>query len=104
MRQVIQGKLYDTATAEQVHHWDNGHFSTDFKFREKTLYRTGKGNLFIHHIGGAMTDMAQPAGSNSYSGGESIEPINEQTAVRFLESHNGTDAILKHFPDHVDEA
>ena len=104
MRQVINGKLYDTTTAEQIHRWDNGHFSTDFKFRAKTLYRTQKGNLFLHHEGGAMTDMSQPTGSNSYSGGESIEPIDEQTAVRFLESHDGTDVMLEHFPDYVEDA
>lgn len=91
MKAVINGKRYDTETAEVVISWTNGYYPNDFKFREKSLYRTPKGNWFILHVGGAMTDMAQRAGSNSMTGGSSIEPITADNARQFLESHNGAE-------------
>lgn len=103
MRQVIDGKLYDTETAEQLHDWDNGRFGNDFRRRSKTLYRTSKGGLFLHHDGGPMTDMAVSVGSSGYGGSESIEPISERDAIRFLESHGGTDVLLERFPHAVEE-
>ena len=104
MRKIIKGLLYDTDTAECLYSWNNGYYGTDFKYRSKALFRTTKGNLFLYHSGGAMTDMRQTAGSNSWSGGEDIEPIDEKTAVKFLETHDGADVIMSEFPDHYDEA
>jgi len=103
VRQVIEGKLYDTETAELIHDWFNGRYVSDFKYREKTLYRTKKGAYFIHHVGGAMTDMAVPVG-NGMGGSEAIEPIDETTAIRFLESHGGSEKILELFPEYAEEA
>lgn len=103
MKKIIEGKLYNTDTAECLHSWDNGYFGGDFKYRSKDLYRTPNGRLFLHHTGGAMTDMKQTAGSNTWSGGEDIEVIDEVTAVRFLETHNGADVIMELFPDYYEE-
>ena len=104
MKKVIDGKMYNTETAELVHEWDNGRFTSDFRYRRKVLYRTKKGKWFIHHNGGAMTDMAVSCGSNSFSGSEDIEPISEKNALRFLESHDGIKAIEKYFADQIEEA
>jgi hypothetical protein len=103
MKQVIGNKLYDTETATLLHEWDNGHFTTDFRFRAKMLYRTGKGALFIHHEGGAMTDMARSCG-NSVGAGEEIEPVSVEDAIAFLASHGGEDVITEYFADQVEEA
>jgi len=103
VRQVIEGKLYDTETATLIHNWTNGRYAGDFKFREKSLFCTKKGAYFIHHVGGAMTDMAVPAG-NGMGGSQSIEPIDETTAIRFLESHGGSEKIIEYFPEYVEEA
>lgn len=94
MKKVINGKLYDTETAELIFEWNNGRYCTDFRHREKDLYRTKKGNWFIRHAGGPMTDMAVPTGSNATSGSEKIEPVSEEDAYRFLESHGGEEIIL----------
>ena len=103
MKQVIDGKLYSTETAEKLHHWDNGRYGGDFKTRSKTLYRTTKGVLFLHHEGGPLTDMARSVGDMT-GGGASIEPIPLEDAIRFLESHDGTATLLEYFPDQVEEA
>ena len=104
MKQIIDRKVYNTETAEQLHYWSNGCFPNDFKRREKTLYRTSKGALFIHHEGGAMTDCARRVGDNTMTGGEYLEPVTAEDAVAFLASHGGTEVVLDHFAEHVDEA
>lgn len=102
MRQVIEGKIFDTNTAIKLHSWDNGH--SDFKYRSKDLYRTLRGRYFLYHEGGAMTDMAKNCDNNSWTGSEAIEPIDEKTAIRFLETHGGTEVLVREFADRIEEA
>ena len=103
MKQIIDSKVYNTETSELLHCWTNGHASSDFQWRSKALYRTGKGALFILHEGGPMTDMARSHG-NSVGYGELIEVVSVEDAVAFLASHGGEDVILEHFPETVEEA
>lgn len=104
MKAIINGKRYDTKTAELIHEWGNGYLPNDFNYREKNLYRTKAGKWFVHHEGGAMTDMAEPAGSNSVAGGSSIEPITDEQAFTFLCEHGGEGAAEKWFPDKIQDA
>jgi hypothetical protein len=108
MIQVIDGKRYDTDKAQHIFtHW-NGYNRTDFKFRSKRLFLTAKGSWFIHHQGGALTDMAVNNGSQGRGGSESIEPVTPDDAFGFLEAHSdekeAIEAIEKHFADRVEEA
>jgi len=104
MKRIIDGKRYDTSTAERVHSWDNSHYRSDFKHRSKDLYRTQRGAWFIHHEGGALTDMAERCEGNSYCGGKSIEPVSADDARAFLESHGGTKALEQHFAEAIEDA
>ncbi len=104
MKKVIGGKMYDTKVAELVHEWNNGRFCNDFRYRSKDLYKTKKGNWFLYHVGGAMTDMAQSCGNNSMCGSSNIEPISSEDALRFLESHDGAEVALRYFADQIEEA
>jgi hypothetical protein len=107
MKKIIDGKRYDTETAECVYRWDNGHYPSDFRYRYKFLYRTKNGAWFIHHEGGALTDMAQPCGSNSTCGSEALEAISAEDAYEFLEANSGEtdaqEAIEQYFADRVQE-
>lgn len=104
MKKIIDGKLYNTETAELIHSWDNGIYGHDFRSRSKDLYLTKKGKWFIHHEGGAMTDMAVCCGSNNTCGSENIEAISEKDAFAFLSSHNGTEKAEKYFAEKIEEA
>lgn len=108
MIKVIDGKRYNTDTAESIHEYSNGHFTSDFRFRTKDLMRTTKGAWFIHHVGGAMSDMSVGVGSNGRGGSEDIEPVSDDDAYGFLEAHSGEAgaeaAIDKHFADRVQDA
>ena len=103
MKAIIDGKRYDTETAELIHEWDNGHYNSDFKMRRKTLYRTAKGSWFIYHEGGAMTDCARTVG-NASTGDEYIEPVSEDNAFAFLASHDAAAAAEEHFADRIADA
>jgi hypothetical protein len=95
MKKIIDGKRYDTETAEYVYRWDNGRFSTDFRYYFKVLYRTQKGAWFIYHDGGALIDT-------------DIEVVSADDAYEFLAEHSeDTDAhevIEQYFSDRVQEA
>jgi hypothetical protein len=74
MRQVVNGKLYDTEKAQLVAHdryWD-GH-NWDRQGRNTYLYKTAKGNYFLCH-----TTLWQ--GERDY-----IEPVSEQEARYWYE-------------------
>lgn len=105
---VINGKRYNTETATLVYeHW-NGAYRTDFRFRSKALYLTAKGAWFLHHVGGALSDMSVPVGNNGRGGSERIEPIDADDAFGFLEAHSDDEksqaAIDKYFADRVIDA
>lgn len=104
MIKIIDGKRYDTDRAKCVYAWSNGHFVTDFRYRSKDLYLTKSGVWFIHHEGGAMSDMAVSVG-NGTAGSETIESVSGKDAFGFLEAHSddsgASDAISQHFADQV---
>lgn len=104
MKKIINGKVYNTETSELILEWWNGRGTNDFTHRSKDLYRTKKGAWFLHHIGGAMTDMARSCGSNSWTGSEDIEPIGESDVLAFLETHGGEEVLEKYFADKIEEA
>lgn len=50
MKQIINGKLYDTEKAQEVasdHYWDGSNW--DRRGRNTFLYKTAKGNFFLYH-------------------------------------------------------
>jgi hypothetical protein len=103
MKQVINGKMYNTETATLIHEWDNGIYGNDFRSCEESLYVTKKGNYFIAGSGGAMSDYAESNG-NSTSGGSRIWTLDKKDALKWLEEHDGTKAIEEFFKNEIEEA
>ena len=107
MIQIIDGKRYDTDKSSLVFSWSNGHYISDFRHREKNLYRTKSERWFFHHIGGPMSDMAV-ACNDGLSGSSHIEPIGDADAFGFLQSRSDVadarTAIEKYFADQVEDA
>ncbi len=104
MKRVIDGKIYNTETAELLHEWSNGKFTSDFGHCEESLYKTKKGAYFIAGEGGAMTGYARSCGSNSTYGGSGIRVLSEAEAMTWLEEHEGTEALQEYFGDKIEEA
>lgn len=104
MRQVIDGKVYDTEKAEEVYAWANMADRGNFQFCSEALYRTPKGAYFVAGEGGAMSAYAAPLGGGSWSGGSGIRVVSESEAIEWLEEHGGTEALLRHFASELEEA
>jgi hypothetical protein len=74
VKQVIGGKVYDTEKAELVasnRYWDGSNWERHG--RNTFLYKTAKGNFFLHH-----TTLWQ--GER-----ETIEPVNVEEAKEYFE-------------------
>lgn len=103
MRKIIDGKLYDTKTAEELHSWSNGYGTSDFHHCYEALYKTPKGALFLHGEGGALSKYAESHG-NSRGSGADITPMTREEAMAWLEQHNGVAALMEFFSDSIKEA
>jgi hypothetical protein len=107
MIKVIDGKRYNTATSEDVFGYWNGLSTSDFGYRTKHLYRTKNAAWFLHHDGGAMSDMSVSV-RGGRSGSEDIEPVSDDDAFGFLQAHSderdAQKAIETYFADRVTEA
>lgn len=99
MKQIINGKMYNTETATLLGEYWNGCSQSDFRFLSEDLYRTRKGAFFISGEGGAMTEYSQSCGDNSCRGSERITPITEDEAKKWLEEHCSADDYIAAFGD-----
>ena len=97
MKMVINGRMYDTDTAELIGEWDNGHYYNDFHYCEEALYRKRTDEYFIHGRGGAMTKYAEYRGNNCWFDGESIVPITVAEAMEWVDDHCDADTYEKLF-------
>ncbi len=84
MMQVINRKLYDTESAEQIAQHAPRTDRGDFHFLIETLYRTDDGELFLHAQGGAATKYAKPCNGGKTSG-EEIRLVSEDKALDWCE-------------------
>lgn len=103
MRRIINGKRYDTKTAELIAEWSNGYNHGDFHYCDEDLYKTKKGAYFIAGEGGALSKYAESCGNGSCDG-NCIEVLNEDQAFAWLEETKNTKALESEFPDRIEEA
>lgn len=93
MKKIIDGKLYDTATAKKIAEWDNGRCGTFWEECE-TLYRTPKGTYFLHGWGGPMSRYKVLCESNSWSGSEDFRVMAGEDLRAWLEEKADADTYL----------
>lgn len=84
MKKIINGKIYNTETAERLGSHCNSYDIGDFNRYEESLYRTKKGAFFLHGEGGPNTCYAKHFG-NSRSGGENVEMMTVEEARKWAE-------------------
>ena len=103
MKAIINGKRYDTETAELIAYWDNGRGESDHSHRCESLYRTKSGAYFLHGSGGPLTEWKRPAG-DMWTSGEGIQPLPLFEALAWCEGHASSDVLEEHFGDHIQDA
>lgn len=97
MKKIINGKVYDTDTAQAVGTWENGGGWRDLNHCEEQLFIKRTGEFFLHGAGGPMTQYAVSTGNNSWSGGEKIIPLTAAKARQWAEEHLDADVFAKIF-------
>ena len=86
MKKVINGKMYNTETAEQLATWDNGRWNS-FDICEEKLFRKRNGEFFLYGYGGPKSAYAQPDGDRSVSSGHAIILLSDKEAREWAEEH-----------------
>lgn len=97
MRKIINGKSYDTETAQLVGSTSNGLSYRDFGYVCESLHRKRTGEYFLHGEGGAMTRYAERIDGNSWSGGEMITPMAYEAARKWAEENLAVDEYEREF-------
>ena len=96
MKKVIQGVLCNTATAKYI-----GSASylgdRDFAHWSEALYRTKSGKYFLYGEGGPASRYAVTIGQNEWSGGEKIQLLSRETAMKWAEEHLDGDEYIRAF-------
>ena len=85
MKKIINGKVYDTASAKLVGEWDNGRYGRDFGRCAEDLYQKRTGEFFLHGSGGPMSKYSVSYGDNEWGGGEKIIPLTYTAAQKWAE-------------------
>lgn len=96
MKQVINGKMYNTETAEFMGGWSNGRTDRDFRHCSEDLYRKKNGEFFLDGEGGPMTRYAVPVGDMT-GGSSQIIPLSEAEAREWVEEHLSADEYIEIF-------
>ena len=104
MKQIVEGKSYNTETAEQVATDSFSNYG-DLQYWSEELYRTKRGNWFLSGEGGAMSQYAPAVGQNEIGGGSAIIPLTMGKALSWLEAHTSdSESYEKYFTDVIAEA
>lgn len=87
MKKIINGKVYDTTTAELLGSWSSPGSVTNFSHFSESIYRKRTGEFFLHGEGGPASRYAVQIGQNNWRGGEKITPLSWDDARAWVESH-----------------
>lgn len=95
MQKILDGKLYDTETADCLAQWDNGKFLNDFNHDYSNLYITKKGQFFV--AGNTLI-----CKDEEYCGvGEmTMRLISKDEVLDWMEYREITPAEVDNFSDH----
>lgn len=96
MKKIINGKKYDTDTAEAITEYESDYPRNDFRWYAETLYRKRTGEFFLGGEGNAMSKYAERC-YDGWGSGEGITPISVSEAKEWLETCSDADTYEKVF-------
>lgn len=103
MKKIINGKVYDTATAREMDVWASSCDVSDFHYYRETLFQKKTGEFFLFGEGGPMSKYAESCGQNKWSGGSRIIPLSYAAAQEWAEEHLDGDDYEKIFGEVVED-
>lgn len=93
MKKIINGKKYDTDTAECLANYEMGGVCcNDVHYVNEALYRKATGEYFLVGEGGAYSCYGSPAVGGGCVAGEAIRPLSLTEAKAWAEIHMSADA------------
>lgn len=104
MKQVINTKLYDTESAEQIAKHSNHAPTSDYNYLRETLYKTDSGQYFLHGRGGAASKYARSTGDGLISSEEIIVMSDEEALSWCEERQIDGEIVAEEFDELVEEA
>ncbi len=97
MQIIVDGKRYDTETAEFLCqlfcHFQHG----DFKWHDTGLYVTKKGAFFLAGEGGPSSMWAIPSGAHGHREGYGMKVLSKSEARKILEENNRIEELERLF-------
>lgn len=90
MKRIINGRKYDTGTAELLGRWNNGCYTTDLDYEAEDLYRKRNGEFFMYCDSGPRGTYAVPD-CGGMAGGDAIVPLEVAQARAWAERHLSAD-------------
>ena len=97
MKRIINGRVYNTDTADRIGNFASDCGRGDFRYEDTDLYKTKKGAWFICGEGGPLSRWSQSCG-NGQRGGSGIEVMTTAEALSWAESAGiDADVIAEHF-------
>ena len=99
LKQIINGKMYNTETAQEIGCDSNGMNLDNLWFAEETLYRKKNGEFFLDGHGGPLSRYSRPNGSFSRCGARELVPLNDGEAKAWVERHCPADVYIETFGD-----
>ena len=108
MKKIIQGIRYDTDKATLIGEASADCPMNDFGYWEAALYRAPRsGRHFLAGSGGPMSRYGRGgmgAGGNETHGGDRIDPMTKEEAMRWAEEYLYPEEVEEHFGDMIEEA
>lgn len=87
MKQIINGKMYNTETATALAYHRTALSLSDFRYLEERLYVTRKGTYFFYGEGGPATRYAHHCSDGGWDGGSKIIVVTKEEAMEWAEEH-----------------
>lgn len=97
MKQVIDGKIYDTENATRIGFAEFG-TSGDHRYCYEALFKTTRGRYFLEFHGGAMSKYAVDQGPHLVGGSSGIRLLDNDEALGWCEEHDiDVDVVARFF-------
>lgn len=87
MKQIIEGRRYDTETAKEIGCTSSNVGPRDFHWWRETLYLKRTGEFFLHGEGGPASRYSKAVGMNEWTGGARIMPMKLDEARKWAEEN-----------------
>ena len=97
LKQIINGKMYNTETAQEIGCDSNGMNLDNLWFVEETLYRKQNGEFFLDGHGGPFSRYSRPNGSFSRCGARELVPLSVEEAKAWVERHCSVEVYIETF-------